>query len=360
LRERARQLAARVEEELQQELQLRRQVEDEQQRAAEEIKEANAKRRKMEDEVRQLRERERELASQVEIAEEKHQQHVRQLEEEVAAMRAQQEALAAKVQAEERVKTAELEEELERSRKREQELAGQVQEAAVSRSQVQRQLQEELRRLREALAETEEGNYPEDEELVLKLSNAEAAAEAAEKEAERARQRVELERNRVLALEEELVELQAAVRSQEIEWSVKNASEEGAERRQSRSKATKEKRAREEIKLAEVRQKKAETLKATNGTGSSVSSVFKPLEIALNLERSLERMNEARLLPPLRPKPSTQPLGAEGVQVLQRQWACEPIEGLGFRVVGCGCSREQKSARAPDLTPECVDARHVR
>ena len=336
---RARQLAARVEEELRQELQLRRQVEDEQQRAAEEIKEANVKRRKMEDEVRQLRERERELASQVEIAEEKHQQHVRQLEEEVAAMRAQQQALAAKVQAEERIKTAELEEELERSRKREQELAGQVQEAAASRSQVQRQLQEELRRLRAALAETEEGAYPEDQELVLKLSTAEAAAEAAEKEAERARQRVELERNRVLALEEELVELQAAVRSQEIEWSVKNASKEGAERRQSRIMATKEKRAREEIKLNEVRQKKAEP---TNGTGSKVSSVFKPLEIALNLERSLERMNEARLLPPLRPKPSTQPMGAEGVQVLQRQRACERIQGLGLWVAG---ARERGRAR---------------
>ena len=46
----------------------------------------------------------------------------------MAAMRAQQQALAAKAQTEERTKTAELEEALVRSRQREQELTRQVQE----------------------------------------------------------------------------------------------------------------------------------------------------------------------------------------------------------------------------------------
>ena len=55
-----------------------------------------------------------------------------QLEEQVAAMRAQQQALAAKAPTEERAKTDELEQALERSRQREQELIRQVQEAATA------------------------------------------------------------------------------------------------------------------------------------------------------------------------------------------------------------------------------------
>ncbi len=60
----------------------------------------------------------------------------------MAAMQAQHHALATKLQAQERAKTAALEQALERSHQREQELTRQVLEAAAARSSVQRRLQE--------------------------------------------------------------------------------------------------------------------------------------------------------------------------------------------------------------------------
>jgi len=90
--------------------------------------EERTKTAELEEALVRSRQREQELTRQVQ--EEKRKQLIQKLGDQVAAMQAQHHALATKLQAQERAKTAALEPALERSRQRAQELTRQVLEAA--------------------------------------------------------------------------------------------------------------------------------------------------------------------------------------------------------------------------------------